>query len=486
MDGEERFFTDVRNSEHVADPDTAARTGLFVPLDEHGVFVVAAPERMSVGERKRRLIGLLAATTEAALDRVADRSGLCELERRLAAQTDRFERFDELLGLVCEVESILRSADTREELEQSTCDRLVDLDQYALAWIGTVPVDGDTVRPRAWADGDTTGRGEADYLDDRSLDIDGTSPAARALSSGEPVHVADLTDHLQGPDWARAAVERGYRSVFALPLMHGETVRGVLAVYATTDHAFDDTIRETLSHLGRAIPYAVSRLEHDHATLPGGSVELELRFPDPGTFLHTVAETVDSPVEYRDVTPLGDGRTRVLFTLTDPPVETVSALEATSVTVESLDTVERGRDVTFRATLGTDTLPSTLVSCGAVPREVCARPGGTTATVRLTQGSDVRAFLDRVQGRYDVELASRRDVDGRADTAATERALSRDLTDRQREVLHTAYESGFFESPRETTGVELADRLGVSQPTVTHHLREAQRRLFDALFQSTR
>ena len=486
LDGEERFFTDVRNSEHVADPDTAARAGLLVPLDDHGVFVVVASERTSFDEQKRRLIGLLAATTEAALDRVADRTGRRELERRLAEQTDRFERFDEVLGFVCEVASILRSADTREEVEQGICDRLVDLDPYALAWVGAVPADGDTVQPRAWADGTTAGRGEAGYLDDLSFDIDGDAPVAQAVSSGEPVYLADLTDHLQGPDWARAAVERGYRSVFAIPLMHGETVQGVLAVYATAGRALDGTIRETLSHLGRTIPHVVSRLERDHATLPGRSVELKLRFPDPDTFLNTVAETVDSPVEYRDVTPLGNGQTRVLFTLTDPPVETISALETASVTVESLETVERGRDVTFRATLSSATVPATLLSCGAIPREVCAQPAGTTATVRLTQSSDVRAFLDRVQNRYDVELASRRDIDGRADTTATEHALARDLTDRQREVLRTAYESGFFESPRETTGVELADRLGISQPTVTHHLREAQRRLFDTLFQPTR
>jgi predicted DNA binding protein len=96
-------------------------------------------------------------------------------------------------------------------------------------------------------------------------------------------------------------------------------------------------------------------------------------------------------------------------------------------------------------------------------------------------------FLDRVDEHYPgVELVSRRDITVRDDAeTAANHAFAEDLTDRQREVLRTAYERGFFQSPRATTGVELADILGVSQPTVTHHLREGQRRLFDALFESS-
>jgi predicted DNA binding protein len=60
--------------------------------------------------------------------------------------------------------------------------------------------------------------------------------------------------------------------------------------------------------------------------------------------------------------------------------------------------------------------------------------------------------------------------------------LEEELTERQREVLLTAYESGYFQSPRETTGAELAALFDISQPTLTYHLREAQRRLFDTLF----
>jgi DNA-binding CsgD family transcriptional regulator len=49
------------------------------------------------------------------------------------------------------------------------------------------------------------------------------------------------------------------------------------------------------------------------------------------------------------------------------------------------------------------------------------------------------------------------------------------VTDRQREVVMTAVEAGYFELPRETTLDELASELGISDQTVSEHLRRAQR-----------
>jgi hypothetical protein len=51
------------------------------------------------------------------------------------------------------------------------------------------------------------------------------------------------------------------------------------------------------------------------------------------------------------------------------------------------------------------------------------------------------------------------------------------LTDRQREVLETAHELGYFEHPKESNGGEVADALGISTSTFAEHLSAAQRKL---------
>ncbi|AXR79687.1 bacterio-opsin activator domain-containing protein [Natrarchaeobaculum sulfurireducens] len=59
------------------------------------------------------------------------------------------------------------------------------------------------------------------------------------------------------------------------------------------------------------------------------------------------------------------------------------------------------------------------------------------------------------------------------------------LTDRQLATLNAAYFSGYFESPRTSTGDELADRFGVTRQTFNQHLRKAQQIVFQHLFEKS-
>jgi predicted DNA binding protein len=49
-----------------------------------------------------------------------------------------------------------------------------------------------------------------------------------------------------------------------------------------------------------------------------------------------------------------------------------------------------------------------------------------------------------------------------------------------------AYLGGYFEWPRTSTGQEIADRLGISPATLTQHLRTAERKFFDTVFDEGR
>lgn len=51
------------------------------------------------------------------------------------------------------------------------------------------------------------------------------------------------------------------------------------------------------------------------------------------------------------------------------------------------------------------------------------------------------------------------------------------LTDRQREALTLAISRGYYESPRQVTAEELAQELGISQPSLSTLLRRGERQL---------
>jgi predicted DNA binding protein len=58
------------------------------------------------------------------------------------------------------------------------------------------------------------------------------------------------------------------------------------------------------------------------------------------------------------------------------------------------------------------------------------------------------------------------------------------LTDRQQEALTLALSRGYYESPRQTTTEELAEKLGISQASMSNLLRRGERQLLSSTLQS--
>ena len=63
------------------------------------------------------------------------------------------------------------------------------------------------------------------------------------------------------------------------------------------------------------------------------------------------------------------------------------------------------------------------------------------------------------------------------ESASTASTSQDGLTERQREALALAICRGYYESPRQVTAEELADELGISQPSLSSLLRRGEREL---------
>ena len=59
------------------------------------------------------------------------------------------------------------------------------------------------------------------------------------------------------------------------------------------------------------------------------------------------------------------------------------------------------------------------------------------------------------------------------------------LTEKQLAAVQIAYYGGYFETPRASTGDELADRLGITRQTYNRHLRKAEQAVFEQLFEAS-
>ncbi|EMA07523.1 transcriptional regulator [Haloferax denitrificans ATCC 35960] len=69
-------------------------------------------------------------------------------------------------------------------------------------------------------------------------------------------------------------------------------------------------------------------------------------------------------------------------------------------------------------------------------------------------------------------------------SSTSDDALPFGLTERQYEALTLALSRGYYESPRQTSTEELAEELGISQPSLSRLLRRGERQLLSSALRS--
>lgn len=114
--------------------------------------------------------------------------------------------------------------------------------------------------------------------------------------------------------------------------------------------------------------------------------------------------------------------------------------------------------------------------------DVRAEDGQLRVTLHAAEPGDLRQAVGELTDAYeDVRLEYLVQEQADAEDAELVPVDLRQLTDRQREVLATALEMGYFEYPREANASEVAAALGISASTFTEHLNAAQSKLLAEL-----
>jgi DNA-binding NarL/FixJ family response regulator len=211
------------------------------------------------------------------------------------------------------------------------------------------------------------------------------------------------------------------------------------------------------------------------------AVELGLRVETDADVLVRVAARAGCRLALEGITPRPDGSGLLRVGVEgdgDEPEATRRAAKGTEGVVE----VEPAGDGGLSLLVSELGLLSHLADHGATVRSLAVDPEGADVTVGLPGSVDVRSFVETCRDRYPgTELVARRECEPPDSGAGQEPRLPGGLTDRQREAVLAAHRDGYFEWPRESTGEEIADRLGVSPPTFHQHLRKGLARVLDAV-----
>lgn len=160
--------------------------------------------------------------------------------------------------------AVKRIADEASLLAE-VCRVAVDVGNYRMAWVGYAQDDeARSITPAAHA-GHEDGYLSVIRLGWSDLDANGRGPAGQAIRSGQPrysddISCADNYFHLH-----EAALERGYRSAVCLPLRSAERSFGLLFLYSSQTHAFNQEEVRLLQELADNLAFGIVSLREQAA-----------------------------------------------------------------------------------------------------------------------------------------------------------------------------------------------------------------------------
>ncbi|ELZ13704.1 PAS/PAC sensor protein [Halovivax asiaticus JCM 14624] len=408
-----------------------------------------------ITDRRDRLIGHTLV--------VHDVTARAEREHELATQRDELATVNDLNSVLRGVNQGLVSATSREEIEQTVCERVVAADLYRTACVGDV----------------ATWTGDAD----RWLVVGTDSHASTPPAIDDGIDGDRISDEgpEDGPRAEHVTTDDGIWTI--VPLVYGRTVYGALGLY-TDRSTVSDRERTVLGELGETVGHAINAVETRRLLSAEAVIELELQCTDESDPL--VAASADAACTL-DVAGIVPGKESM--TVAYVCVEGTTADEA----AERLRTAASGRIRIIREDaeggllewqVSGDAVLGSLEAHGAHVREVRADIGETRYEIEIASEADVRTMLDRVTRQFPAtRVLSKRERSGPVDRPdAISGDVLGELTDRQQEAIEAAYRAGYFNWPRDSNAEEVAETLDISSATLHGHLRKAHHSVLSQIF----
>jgi len=426
---------------------------------------------------------IIAATLEAALNRLRGERRLESRRAELEAQTERARRLESITELTRRIEAAITGHSSRRGIQEAVCAELVDRDPFDAAWVAAADVGTDRLTPRATAgiDADAVER----VLDGAAPGTDSAAahPVAEAWETGEPRVVDDLVGSGRRREWQRRLLTFGAGSVCAVPLEYSGITYGVLVVVADDPGEFEDREVDVLSQLGTSIGYAIAAIERRRALESDDTLELEFRGSDAALPFARLARDTACRVRHERTVRRQDGSVSVYYTVRgDLPADVADVASSTLPGDVEVAARRDGEAVVERR--GSSWFGAFVSEYGGVLRRGTATDGDVSLVVELPREADIRTIVDRFRVEFPaLDLtAQRQHQETETTPGELHHRIERRLTDRQYEAIETAHAMGYFEWPRESSGEEVAETLGITQPTINKHLRLGERKVFDLLF----
>jgi len=186
-----------------------------------------------------------------------------QAQEALQQSNARICHLNDVLRAIRDAGSLINREKDPIELLKAVCDSLVETRGYVMVWIGKPEADSKRVLPVANSGGDM------DFLQHAPITWDdsptGQGPAGTAMRERRAVVFNDLATDSRFALWKDLVTTVGGASIASFPLIHAESLFGVLTVKANRPCAFDLEEVDLLSNLAADLARALQNLENEVA-----------------------------------------------------------------------------------------------------------------------------------------------------------------------------------------------------------------------------
>jgi len=447
-------------------------------VGRHAVVLTFLSSEDSITDSQEAAIRSGTAMVGSSLDSKMNRERAEEHETLSDEYKRRTEKLEDINQMMREASTNVLQAMTRTEIQQAACRSLASSPFVEFAWMGEYLKSGDRMVCKY-----STDEGFMSSMEESG----GTEDAKKVAETKEPRILEDLTDRPPIEPWREQALMHGFSSVVRVPISHNSSFHGVLSVYLNGELDLTRYLQDTLNEIATTVGHAINSYEAKTSLVSNEVTELTLRVYDEDFPPVRFASMVGGTVSLEGVSTSGEDPQKTYITVES---ESEGIKDRVKTATEGLPSVascvhisNRGEEEAFRVT-GDPFYFQRILNQGGNPVGMSATEKEATLTVHLPKYASTKSFVSMLEKEYDdLKLVSTQSREKEYETKTEfEEVLDGNLTERQMEIVQTAYYSGYFSSPRESTGQEIADQLGVTQPTVTESLKTAEKKVFGLLF----
>ena len=168
-----------------------------------------------------------------------------------------FERSHHIYELINKINEVILHAKSQQELFERVIHTLTELDSIVFAWIGVVDDENNSVIACCKSGN------EQGYLDMIKISTDtkmaeSKGPTGKAVAEGKHYYCNDIEHDPVMQPWHDEAINRGFRSSIALPILIEEKVTHVLTLYSSKAFFFTEEDVQLFVRVAENISFAIN------------------------------------------------------------------------------------------------------------------------------------------------------------------------------------------------------------------------------------